>query len=120
MDIVGWGNLTDTWLGVTVKPMDTTTVGLAYHMLQKTESNDAVNAGEYGGALFADGTRAKSNIGDEVDLWAEHKYNNGLIMTARLGEFMPGSALKDDPDTVAVEKRTDSITQVMLEAKMTF
>jgi hypothetical protein len=121
MDIVDWGNLTDMWLGATMKPMDSTTVGLAYHMFKKTEKTDAVNYGIYGDALSANATVDKDQIGDEIDLWAEHHYGNGLVMTARLGYFMPGDAFGADPSaTPAWGKRDDAITQVMLEAKMNF
>ncbi len=116
MDIVGWGNLTNIYVGAMAKPMDDTTVGLTYHMFQKTEKTDAVVAGTYGDALFSGGTvNTDDKIGDEIDLWAQHNYDNGLTITARLGYFMPGGAL----DKLA-PKRDEDVTQAMLEAKMTF
>jgi prepilin-type processing-associated H-X9-DG protein len=119
MDIVGWGNLTDLYIGWTAKPMDNTTAGLAYHMFSKTEKEGAATAGKYGNVLFTSATANESALGNEIDLWAEHNYGNGFSVTARLGQFMPGKALKN-LDTSNTVERKDSITQAMLEAKLTF
>jgi len=117
MQLVGWGNLTDITAGWTVKPMDTTTVGLAYHKFTKTNSEDRVNAGVYGAALFPAGanTATNSSIGSEIDLWAEHKYEGGLSMMANIGMFSPDSALKD-----TTINKTSTITQVTVAGKFTF
>ncbi|MGZ3721850.1 MAG: alginate export family protein [Bdellovibrionales bacterium] len=116
MEIVGWGNLTMTDIGWTVKPTDSTDVGLQYSMFTKTNSEDVVNGGTYGKGLFMGGTKSgSSKIGNEVDLWAEHKYDGGLSMLARLGMFMPGDTLKDDSI-----KKGDSITQFMVQGKLVF
>ncbi len=124
MDIVGWGNLTDTSFGWTGKPMDSTDVGVAYHMFAKTEKGDttsaatASTAGTMGSNLFSGGTaKGKGNLGNEVDLWANHKYDGGLMMSARLGMFMPGNAFKD---ITATDTRKDTITQLSVEGKWTF
>ena len=123
MELVGWGNLTDVAIGWTGKPTDATDVGLTYNMFSKTQSADGINAGYYGTNLFATngtavnctGSNCHSAIGDEIDVWAEHRYDTGLSMMARVGYFMPGSQLKDP-----VYNRSSSITQVMVQGKFTF
>ncbi len=117
MDILNWGNLTAMSLGWTLKPMDNSSAGIAYHMFSKTVKEDTtVNAGKYGKLLTAGGpTAAEAALGSEIDLWAEHNYGGGFSMTARLGQFMPGNAFKS-----AAAERKDSITQAMLEGKFSF
>lgn len=116
MDILTSGNLTDMWLGWTLKPMDNSTAGIAYHMFSKTVKDDGVNAGKYGGLLNASALDlTQTALGSEIDLWAEHNYGGGFTMTARLGQFMPGKAYKD-----ATVSRKDAITQAMLEARLSF
>lgn len=125
MDLVGWGNLTDIYAGWTLKPTDNTDVGIEYHMFTKTEKEDTVRSGTYGQNLFngvsclptgtAAAAECKSAIGNEIDLWAEHRYDGGLSMLARVGYFMPGAELKDE-----LINRKAAITQVSLQGKLTF
>jgi len=115
MDIVGWGNLTDMAIGYTMVPMDTTKVGLHYHMFQKTDGNAAITAGLNGDSVKGLTGTDKKNIGQEIDLVADHSYDNGLTMTGRVGMFMPGDALKD-----ATANNKDTYTAVYLQGKMTF
>jgi hypothetical protein len=126
MELVAWGNLTDISAGWTLKPSDTTDAGLAYHMFSKTEKEDMVRPGTYGQNLFlnnnmcsptgaAGAPGCSSAIGNEIDVWAEHRYDGGLSILARLGYFMPGGTLKD-----SVVNETASITQVMVQGKLTF
>ena len=120
MDVVGWGNLTDIALGYTMAPMDSTTVGLHYHMFSRTESRGAITAGLNGSDATSNvntGANAKDKIGDELDLVATHNYDNGFSMTGRLGMFMPGDALKD---TNNATPRSDTYTTVYVQAKMNF
>lgn len=119
MDVVGWGNLTQISVGFTMEPMDATTVGLHYHMFEKTEEGDAVNAGKNGGMFSVAGQTLKptgTKIGDELDLVATHNYDNGFSMTGRLGMFMPGEVLKDATPT----SQKDTYMTAFLEGKMTF
>lgn len=112
MDIVGWGNLTDLAIGYTAKPGDSTDVGLAYHMLSRTETKDGLSGSTLASSVSAND---KEKLGNEIDAWAEHRYEGGFAMVGRLGYFMPGDALKD-----STVNRKDAVTQVMIEAKMTF
>src|SRR5690606_38752743 len=116
MDIVGWGNLTDMAVGYTLQPTDATTAGIHYHMFQRTDGNAGITAGLNGDAITSlNGTSDKKDIGQEIDLVAEHTYDNGLIMTGRVGMFMPGDALKDD-----TANNKDTYTAVYVQGKMTF
>jgi hypothetical protein len=95
-----------------------TDVGLQYSMFSKTEKDSAIGTGTYGHNL-ATGTAAvnKAKIGDEIDLWAEHRYDGGLSMLARVSMFMPGDVLKDSSFT---PKKSDTITQVFVQGRLTF
>lgn len=118
MELVGWGNLTYMNLGWTVKPQDSTDVGIQWFQFTKTNSEDAVTGGMYGSALFSGSPSTKlndKNIGQEIDLWAEHHYDANFAMLARLGYFMPGSALKD-----STINKGDAVTQIQIQGKLTF
>ena len=120
MDVVKWGNLTQLSVGYTMSPMDSTMVGLHYHMFSRTEARGAINAGLNGTSMtsgVSTAATAKDKIGDEIDLVATHDYENGFMMTGRLGMFMPGDALKDANNTT---KHSDTYTTVFVEAKMNF
>lgn len=111
MDIFAWGNLTDMAVGYTVQPADATTVGLHYHMFKKTEKASGYNTGLHGSKITANDT-TKDDLGSEIDLVATHAYDNGMMITGRLGMFMPGDALKPT--------HNDTYTAAFLEAKMNF
>jgi len=118
MDLFSWGNLTYMQLGWTGKPMDSTTVGLSYTRFQLTEASATsagFTAGRMGGRLNTTGTATKDELGDEIDLWAEHNYDGGLATVLRFGYFMPGDRF--DGITPAAN---DEIMQVMVEGKLTF
>lgn len=114
MDLFGWGNLTQMSVGWTMKPGDSTDAGVSYSMFSKTESKDGFVAGRFGQSLASTATN-KDKLGDEVDVWAEHRYNGGLSTLLRLGYFMPGDVFDNSTD-----KRSDAIMHVALEGKLTF
>jgi hypothetical protein len=114
MDLFNWGNLTQMTVGWTMKPGDNTDAGLTYNMFQKTESKDGFNAGRFGTALGA-GSGTSDKLGDEIDLWAEHRYDGGLSTLIRLGYFMPGDVFDN-----SVSKRDEAIMHVAVEGKLTF
>lgn len=119
MDLFGWGNLTFMQVGWMMKPQDKTDVGLQYTMLSMTEAKGSFVTGTYGGNLPAVASQNTNNdkLGDEVDLWATHHYDNNLATTLRLGYFMPGDRF--EPAAPAT-KSTDAIMHVMLEGRATF
>lgn len=120
MDIVKWGNLTYISVGYTLMPMDDLVVGLHYHMFERTEAGTnatGVTAGKNGGGLnLGAASNDKSKIGDEIDLVAEKKYENGFSLLARAGMFMPGDYLKD----AGTINKSDTYTQIFLQGKMNF
>jgi len=120
MDLFNWGNLNYMQLGWMGKPMDNTTVGLTYTMFKRNEGTTAPVAGVYGDklntALTSSTTQSTDDkLGNEIDLWAEHKYDNGLSMIARVGYFTVGDAYKNSTPNL-----DGNITQVMLQGKMSF
>lgn len=114
MDLFGWGNLTQMTVGWTMKPGDSTDAGLTYNMFKKTESKGGVMNGRFGSGLGA-GSGTSDKLGDEVDVWAEHRYAGGLSTLLRLGYFMPGDVY--DNSTSGQDK---AIMHVALEGKLTF
>ncbi|NJL25125.1 MAG: alginate export family protein [Calothrix sp. SM1_5_4] len=117
MDLFDWGNLTYITVGWTGKPSDATDVGLTYTMFSRTEKGDGVASGLYGGQLNAATTFGSDDkLGDEIDLWAEHRYENGLSTVARVGYFMPGGYY----DKATPDKRGDDVLQVMVQGKFAF
>ncbi len=127
MDMIGWGNLTYMGLGYTIKPQDPCTFGIAYYKFTRTEKDTATkaaaatNAGANGGNLGnSDGL--KDDIGSEIDVWAEHKYENGLSVMAMVGQFMPGAYLTSPVATAANGgvKHSDTTTEILIQGKATF
>jgi hypothetical protein len=117
MDLFDYGNLTFMALNAKMSPMDNTTVGLGYYMFKATESGAGAGgstAGANGGRLTGQDVTS-DDLGKEIDLWAEHSYDNGLSTMARLGYFTPGDAFDN-----ATTDRGDKYMQVFLQAKMTF
>lgn len=119
MDVFKWGNLTYMGVNVSLMPMDNTTVGLDYYMFSQTEKDQAavgganVNVGRNGTAFSNANDATKDDLGTEMDLYATHKYDNGLEMTARYSMFTPGDAYK-------AQNIEETYSLVFLEAKMNF
>lgn len=118
MDIFGWGNLTYWAVGADIAPAEDMTVGLGLYGFSKTKEKDnTINATNndrfknFRGGMAAD----KADLGMELDVYAQKKYANGLIIDAMVGAFMPGAAFKD-----ATPKREATIIQAMLTGTLTF
>lgn len=100
MDVVGWGNLTYISAKTSFEPMENLTVGAQYHMFTATEGegetslfgrtniNTAVD-------VLTSNVTDEDDIGSEIDVYATHKYENGLSLTARYGLFMAGDRLEE-------------------------
>lgn len=112
MDLVNWGNLTYITAGLTLKPGDNTDAGIMYHMFSRTEKGTGSGGDN---TTFAGYQADKDKIGDEIDVWAQHRYDGGLSTVLRLGYFTAGDALKN-----FTPKRDENIMQVMVEGKLTF
>lgn len=118
MDIFGWGNLTYWAVGADIAPAEDMTVGLGLYGFSKTKEKDNTINGTnndrfdgFRGGMAAD----KADLGMELDVYAQKKYANGLIIDAMVGAFMPGAAFKD-----ATTKREATIIQAMLTGTLTF
>ncbi|MCB0356887.1 MAG: alginate export family protein [Bdellovibrionales bacterium] len=112
MDIFGWGNLTYLGVNVSLMPMDNTKVGVDYYMFSQTEKDGTITTGA-NGAAFATSDATKDALGDEIDLWASHKYDNGLETYLRYSMFNPG-------DNFKAATLEDTYSMIFLEAKMNF
>lgn len=119
MDLVEWGNLTYYGLQVTMSPMDSTTAGLSFHMMKKTDEGTGVTIGN--DSHFSGAPAAEEDLGNQINLWAEHKYDGGFSAVARVGHFMPGDAFKNDATaTNPGPDAGDAITQFWVQGKFTF
>lgn len=115
MDIFRWGNLTYARLGAAIKPMDNTEVGVEYLMFSRTEKTGGITNGfAYTTGSNLAGTTSTA-LGNEIDLWARHNYDNGFNIGANIGMFTAGSALKN-----ATAKYDKNMMQVMVEGGFTF
>jgi hypothetical protein len=115
MDLVDWGNLTYLTVGLTLKPGDNTDAGIMWHNFSRTEKG-AGTTGDHN--VFADagyGDVSKDAIGNEIDVWGEHRYDGGLSTVLRVGYFTAGDYLKNH-----TPKTDENILQVMVEGKLTF
>jgi len=139
MQVLDWGNLTYYNLGLSAAPSDQTTFGLQWFMYSKTNATGNVNAGRYGDMVEFTSPNS-SALGQEVDLWAEHKYDGGFSILAHAGMFMPGTSVKNGmaENTTAQllskppsgggladifpagVSRGSTFSQVMVQGKMTF
>lgn len=116
MDIFGWGNLTYWAVGAEVAPAEDMTVGLGLYGFSKTKENGGVlgtNNDRFAG--LRGGLANKSDLGMELDVYAQKKYANGLVIDALVGAFMPGAAFKD-----AAAKKEATVIQAMLTGTLTF
>ena len=116
MDIFGWGNLTYWAVGAEVAPAEDMTVGLGLYGFSKTKENGGVlgtNNDRFAG--LRGGLANKSDLGMELDVYAQKKYANGLVIDALVGAFMPGAAFKD-----AAAKKEATVIQAMLAGTLTF
>jgi len=91
MDVVQWGNLSYISVKASMEPMEDLTLGIQYHMFTATEEDDGTFlVGRTTGSV---GAGASDEIGNEIDLYATHSYDNGLSLTARYGLFMAGDRM---------------------------
>lgn len=83
MDVVTWGNITYMKLGLSLEPMEQLKVGFDYY----TFTNTTVASG------------AKDDVGTEMDITVEKKYDDNFSAKLRLGQFAPGDATAVNGDT---------------------
>jgi hypothetical protein len=96
MDVVEWGNLSYWNINASIMPMEDLEAGVGFYMFSKTKSGGATTFGR-GIAMPAGntGNTAESDLGSEIDIFANKSYGPDLKIGARYSMFNPGSALKN-------------------------
>ncbi len=90
MDIVNWGNLTDTSLNVSFDAAGMNW-GFQYHMFAATEKDDTSGANYTLAGPTPDPT--KTDLGSEIDFKVTHKYADNFKISALVGQFTHGERL---------------------------
>lgn len=92
MDAVAWGNLTETFVKLSIDPMENLSVALGYHMFSMTENDGTTNStNPLTGTTLAAGDNTA--IGNEIDLVVTQKYDNGVNVGFRYSTLAPGDAV---------------------------
>lgn len=119
MDLFTQGNLTYFKFGATFKPLDSTDVGIAYWIFSKTESgNTASNPPVTSlgtGRNLGNGVLGNSALGNEIDLWAERRFDGGIAALARVSYFSPGNVY-----SAATPAQNQGIAQAFLQGRLAF
>ena len=94
IDYVGWRNMQDLRLSVSVKPTATSGVSLDYHRFSLVEKDDNWYAAS--GAVFrtTPAGNTESDLGQEIDLVAYMMVKEKLRVEAGYGRFFPGDYVK--------------------------
>ncbi len=117
MDLFSFGNLSFLKAGVHFDAMEDLKVMIDGYLFGRTETADVVISGPNGSQLLT-GQRGSlstdAKIGTEIDIAAEHNYENGLNMYIRYSQFIPDVYLSESggPNT--------TISQFMLQGKIQF
>ena len=97
MDVVGWGNLTEMAVKLSVDAMADLNVMASYHMFTQTEKDV--------------GTADEDEIGTEMNLSVTKKYDNSMYAKVEYGQFEFGKEYGDD---------TDNATRIYVETGFEF
>lgn len=94
MDLVGWSNVLDLRVNVTLRPRERWTITIDFHHLRRPEETGAwVNAG---GAVIRPGLAGSDgHLGDEVDLTVVWKPNDPLSFLLGYSIFVPGGFVEE-------------------------
>ncbi len=98
MDLQAWRNVSAWSLNAAADVTEKVRVYVAYWDLRRAEGDDAwYQAGQwnFGGTATAD---TDKEIGSEIDLVANYKYNNNVTIEAGLARFFAGDALGSGAD----------------------
>lgn len=97
MDLLRWGNLSFYRAGMSVDVATNYTIGADWWSFSRTEGNDSIrfgNAGRFfkanvdsGALVFGNDT----NLGRELDLWMDAKFQSGVKVRVTFTDFFPGS-----------------------------
>jgi hypothetical protein len=90
MDYVGWRNMQDIRLSLSVKPTASSGVSLDYHRFSLAEESD--NWYQASGAIFrpTPASNTETDLGQEVDLVAYVMLKERIRVEVGYGRFMPG------------------------------
>lgn len=94
MDLVGWSNILDLRVNVTLRPRETVKITFDYHHLRRPEETGAwVNAG--GGVIRSGVAGSDGHLGDEVDLTLVWTPSDPLSFLLGYSIFVPGGFVEE-------------------------
>lgn len=94
IDVVGRQNIRDLNLGVSLKPIEKTTLVASIHFYSRDDEMDALyNAG--GGVVRAGGAGTSSEVGSEIDLLLKHQLDAHTAILLGYSHFFAGDFVED-------------------------
>jgi hypothetical protein len=117
MDVFRWGNLSYWNLNASFMAKEDLEVGAGYYVFSRTSTSGATTFGDrFQGYASGGGFAAsETDLGSELDLYANKSYESGFKIGSRFGMFMPGKHL-----TEGTPKRDQALYQFMVQASMAF
>jgi len=106
-DVIGRQNVISPSLGVIVKPMSRTKLGVRGYAFWRASTDDAVY-GASGAPMRAGSAGSASEVGSEIDVWLDHRFDRhwtGLAGYSHFfaGEFIEQSGAHQDIDFYFVQ-----------------
>ncbi len=117
MDMIAYGNLTYIKASLHFDAMEDLRVKIDAFRFGRTETTDSVVAGTNGTKLFENQRGSASNesaVASEIDIAAEHSYENGLNMQARFSVLSPEAYLSENSGPGS------TITQFFMQSRIQF
>ena len=102
IDFVGRKNIIDANLGVSISPIKPVTLTLAGHSFYLAESADGLYAAS-GAILRAGSASAPNEVGQELDLTAEYRFDSHTLMHLSYSHFFPGPFVRRTGDSGAAD-----------------
>jgi len=94
IDAVGRQNNIDTSVGISCKPIKKLSVAITAHFFKRADDDDALyHAG--GGVVRAGAAGSSRDVGSELDLLAEYKFNRHLLFLLGYSHFFPGDFIRE-------------------------
>lgn len=94
IDVVGRQNILDANFGVSLKPLEKTTLIASVHFYSRDDEMDALyNAG--GGVVRAGGAGTSSEVGSEIDLLLKHQLDTHTTILLGYSHFFAGEFVED-------------------------
>ncbi|OQW49017.1 MAG: hypothetical protein A4S09_12955 [Proteobacteria bacterium SG_bin7] len=117
MDMIAFGNLTFIKGSLHFDAMEDLRIKFDAFRFGRTETSDGVVAGPNGTLLFASQRGYLSNesaVATEIDISAEHNYENGLNMQARYSLLTPEAYLSENSGPGS------TVSQIYLQSRIQF